>query len=123
MLFAGFLIGWVVWWCICAVNGQSPAKQMLGMYVIRQDGTRAGFGTMCLRQLVLKGLIGQILGAITLGIYSLLAALWCTWDRDHQCLWDKMGSTYVGWSPNGIKPATGAELWRRGMAPPAYRSA
>ena len=121
-LLIGAFVSWVVWWIVCAVDGQSPAKRMLGMYVMKQDGTRGGFGTMLLRELLIKALLGGLLGAITFGIYSLLAAIWCLWDRDRQCLWDKIGSTYVAHSPHGFKPATAGELWQRGEPPPLLRA-
>jgi uncharacterized RDD family membrane protein YckC len=123
VLFIAGLIGWVVWWCITAANGQSPAKQMLSMYVMKEDGTRAGFGTILLRELIIKGVLGTVINIFTFGIYGLLAALWCLWDRDHQCLWDKIGSTYVAWSPMGYKPGTASEYWRSGMQPPALQAA
>jgi hypothetical protein len=57
----------------------------------------------------LKMIVGWVLGTITGGIYSILAGLWCTWDKNRQCLWDKMGTTYVAHSPNGFKPETATE--------------
>lgn len=105
----GLSFAWLAWFCYAAMNGQSPGKQLLGMYVLKADGTRAGGGYMILRELVVKHFLTTVLSWLTFGIYWFLAALWCLWDRDNQCLWDKMASTFVAWSPNGYKPATANE--------------
>lgn len=119
---AAFVV-WLVWAIYAATNGQSPGKQILSMYVIKADGTRAGFGYMLLRELLVKQFLTFFLFWLTFGIYWLIAALWCAWDRDNQCLWDKISSTYVAWSPHGFKPLTAGERLFRGTPLPASRSA
>lgn len=109
------------WFLFAAQNGQTPGKQLLGMYVLRADGTRAGFWYVLLRELVVKGIVGWILTFVTLGFYGLFAGLWCLWDPDNQCLWDKIVSTYVAWSPYGFRPANAHER-RAGGLPPASGS-
>jgi uncharacterized RDD family membrane protein YckC len=111
-------IGWLIWFIIVAPNGQTPAKQLLRMYIMRADGTRAGGVYTWVRQLLVRGLLGFLLSLVTLGVYELLASLWCVWDRDHQCLWDKIAGTYVAYSPIGYRPATAAELRRQGLPLP-----
>ncbi|MDE2932267.1 MAG: RDD family protein [Chloroflexota bacterium] len=37
-------IGWVIWYLIAVRRGQSPAKRLLGMRVIREDGAPATLG-------------------------------------------------------------------------------
>lgn len=108
-------IGWFVWFCIAARNGQTPGKQLLGMYVLRDDGTRAGGWYIWLRELIVKGAF-SIASAFTVGLVWLIAAAWCLWDKDVQCLWDKLGSTYVAHSPRGFKPVTRKEQ-QRGLLP------
>jgi uncharacterized RDD family membrane protein YckC len=118
--FASFgllLIPYFIWFIIAANNGQTPGKQLLGMYVIQGDGTRAGGGHIWLRELIFKGLLLNLLTFITLGIFFIVAALWCLWDKDNQTLWDKIGSTYVAWSPNGFKPLTANEIRMGAPAP------
>lgn len=102
-------IGWTVWFIFTARNGQTPGKQLVGLYVIREDGTRAGGWYMWLREWLVKGLLFGLLGALTGGIVSLLAMLWLLWDRDRQCLWDKVSSTHVGYSPYRFRPLTKRE--------------
>ena len=118
-------VGWLVWFLIVAQRGQTPGKQMLGMYIMREDGSRAGGWYTILREIVIKGLFNvgiSVLSGATNGVGSLLwipAALWCTWDRERQCLWDKVASTYIAYSPAGYRPSTAEELRMRGEEPPA----
>ena len=110
-MFVTLFIGWFVWFCIVARNGQTPGKQLLGMYVLRDDGTRASGWYMWLREALIKGIFG-FAAFFTIGLVPLLAAAWCLWDNDTQCLWDKIGSTHVGYSPYGFKPLTRNEQRR-----------
>lgn len=121
-----FGIGWLVWLLLAAPRGQSPGKQLLGMYIIRSDGTRAGGAYTWVRELIIKillfGGLFAVLGAMTGGLGQLLwvvPALWCVWDAERQCLWDKVGSTYIGHSPQGYRPPTAEEMAARGEQPPA----
>ena len=47
-------IGWVIWYLIAARHGQSPAKRLLGMRVIREDGAAATLGWMLIRDLAVR---------------------------------------------------------------------
>ena len=109
------LLGFAGWTIYAWTRGQTPGKQLLSMYVTREDGSRAGGWHMFTREFLVKGILfNGLLGMITFGIVPLLAALWLTWDRNHQALWDKITNTYVAYSPNGFVPSTSKEL-----APPA----
>ena len=118
-------VGWLIWFLIVAQRGQTPGKQMLGMYIMREDGSRAGGWYTILREIVIKGGYNLAISALsgsTGGLASLLwpiGPLWCTWDRERQCLWDKVVSTYVAYSPAGYRPETAADLRMRGAEPPA----
>ena len=100
-------VGWVVWYLIAARRGQSPAKRLLGMRVIREDGTVATLGWMLIRDLAVRviafGAIDRLLvaalgegtgGALT-SLLFIVAALWCVWDANRQCLWDKVVRTRI----------------------------
>ena len=119
-------VGWVIWFLIVAQRGQTPGKQMLGMYIMREDGSRAGGWYTVLREIGVKvllfGTVISVIAGATNGVGELLwipAALWCTWDRERQCLWDKVTSTYIAYSPGGYRPETADELRMRGEEPPA----
>ncbi len=122
---ATFAIGWLVWFLVVAQRGQTPGKQMLGMYIMREDGSRASGWYTILREIVVKGLFALVIivsFVLTGGPGILLflpAALWCTWDRERQCLWDKVANTYIAYSPGGFRPATAVDLRMRGEEPPA----
>ena len=108
-------IGWLIWFALTARNGQTPGKQLVGMYIMREDGSRAGGGYVALRELVVKNMLfWGIVGSLTSGLGLLLAALWILWDENCQALWDKVGATYVAYSPNGFRPETAADLRMRG---------
>ena len=97
---------WLVWLLLVAHRGQAPGKHLLGLYVIRANGAVAGFRYMLLRELAIKTGVFWVLGlslTATLGAAGYwialcaypLAALWCVWDADRQCLWDKALGTRV----------------------------
>lgn len=123
ILLIPFVIGYLIWFIFTAINGQTPGKQLLGMYIMRADGTRAGGGYVWLRELVVKILLFWLLTLVTFGIIWIVGALWCLWDRDNQCLWDKVTSTYVAWSPCGFRPMTSAELALAGGSQPPMQQA
>ncbi len=99
-------IGWVVWYLIAARNGQSPAKRLLGMRVVR-DGEVANLGWMLIRDLairiitfgavngVLIAVLGETAGGAIYGLMVVVAALWCVWDVRRRCLWDIAAGTEV----------------------------
>ena len=61
-------IGWLIWFIIVAPRGQTPSKQLLGMYVMREDGSRAGGGYMWLREFVVEGIVfGVLISGLTGG--------------------------------------------------------
>lgn len=102
-------VGWLIWFAIVAPRGQTPAKQLLNLYVLHDDGARAGGGYIWLREVLIKGLLFGFISIATLYVAWFFAALWCVWDRDRQCLWDKVGSTLVAYSPLGVRPHTRTE--------------
>ena len=124
-------IGWMIWFVVVAQRGQTPAKQLLKMYIICRDGTRAGGGYTWLREIVIKsvlfGTVISIVSAVLAAVSGvdvgwalwLPAMLWCLWDPNRQCLWDKVGSTYIAYSPTGFHPLTAADLRLRGEVPPS----
>ena len=111
-------IGWCIWYLIVAQRGRSPAKQILGIHVVREGGERAGLGRMLLRDLVIRGIgmyaLMWVPGTIAplaffwvvLGIFA-VAALWCAWDANQQCLWDKAVRTYVVRARGGARATLG----------------
>jgi uncharacterized RDD family membrane protein YckC len=101
------LIGWGIWYLFVARDGQSPGKRLLGMRVIREDGATADLGWMLIRDLAVRGIafgavygvlvavLGEGVGGAINSLIFVVAALWCIWDANRQCLWDKIVRTRV----------------------------
>ncbi|MGH3521711.1 MAG: RDD family protein [Mycobacterium sp.] len=83
----GVLVLELVYWS----KGQSPAKAMLRMRCVNaQTGQPATLGTMFLREVVGKG----ILGGITFGITDIVSAFMIL-GATRQGIWDRLASTIV----------------------------
>lgn len=98
---------WLLWHAAGARKGQSPGKQLVGLRVVRKDATPPDFRLVLIRDWVVRGFLGfwavaiptvGLLGAAgflaALGVFA-LAAVWCVWDKERQCLWDKLLGTHV----------------------------
>jgi len=104
------VIGWLIWSIVVWGRGQSPAKQILGMRVLRTDRLVASGRLNMFGRFLAMWLIG-IVASITLIGYVLY--FWLCWDRERQELWDKMASTVV------VRDAHGLLDPRRAPAGPA----
>ena len=112
-------IGWIFWFVNTAQNGQSPAKRLLGMRVVDAQGQPASLVRMIARDVWLKVLLFVLLdllllsmeveGGINLAFAGvaawLVAAAWCAWDGQRQCLWDKVAGTRVEVASQGGRGA------------------
>lgn len=83
---AAFLVAYLILVSILYAKGQTPGKAVLGMYVVKENGQRAGFFTMLFREWIGKLVSGMLFG---------LGYLWILIDRDRQAWHDKLASTYV----------------------------
>jgi uncharacterized RDD family membrane protein YckC len=85
------IVGWFIWFgFFTAHRGQTPGKQILGLRVIRLDGTVATAGTMWLREVVIKGMLWNLTEPLSYAAY-----IWAFFDKDRQTVHDKMVDTYV----------------------------
>ncbi len=87
-------IGWVIWACFTAQDGQTPARRLLRQRVLRHpDGTVASFGWM----LGMRGLVaGLVVGlAWQCVLPGLILAFMPFWDDKNQTLTDKISSCVV----------------------------
>jgi uncharacterized RDD family membrane protein YckC len=94
-LLVGFALGCLgfVVWAVLTVrsvlrNGQSLAKRMLGIKVVRSDGAPVSFA----RILWLRNVLNMVLSMIPL--YSLIDAV-LIFGEERQCLHDKIADTIV----------------------------
>jgi RDD family len=94
LLVVTLVIGWIIWTLVVWAQGQTPAKQILGMRVVRLDRrTYAGWGRMFLRDFVGKLIVGVISSLLL--VTEVIALCWLLWDKDRQELWDKIAGTIV----------------------------
>ncbi|MCP3974711.1 MAG: RDD family protein [bacterium] len=86
------MIGWLIWATFTAGTGQTPAKKLLDLRVIRGDTMRPStLGHMFWLRGILAGLVTGIALPVTLYILALMPF----WDRNNQNLWDKVSNSYV----------------------------
>ncbi len=107
------LVG-VLWFRLTTGRGQSPAKWLLRLRVVRDDGFVADWRWMFAREIALKGVsfsalgwalsaaVGDAAATWIPGLALAVAALWCAWDANRQCLWDKAAGTRVVHDPEGV---------------------
>jgi uncharacterized RDD family membrane protein YckC len=90
-------IGWLIWSLLAWRRGQSPAKQLMGMYVVH-DGRPASWKRMAAREILCKGVVGIICGLLarpTYGISLLPYYFWLCFNVDREALWDRPAGTHV----------------------------
>jgi uncharacterized RDD family membrane protein YckC len=104
LLVATLGIGYLVWTLILYRSGRSPAKQLLGMRVIKlKDDRPSGWWRTLWREI-----------AKLVMLTVLVSAFWILWDYDNQELWDKFAETLVvDWPPSvpvpSVTPAPGEQ--------------
>ena len=92
-------IGYLIWAAIAYGKGQTPAKQILKMYVIdTETGLPATWGKMFVRGFVIDGVLNSITG----GVFSLISAIWIFTNPKRQRLTDLVLKTIVVDAPNGL---------------------
>ena len=89
------VLGYFVWWLFALRRGQTPGKRVVGIRVIRDDGSPSDWGYTFVREFVIKFLVGGVLSGMTGGIYWMVDHLWPLFDENLQTLHDKMVSTIV----------------------------
>ena len=101
-------VGWLIWLLVVARRGQAPGKQVLGLRVLRGDGSQAGWGRTVLRELLvtlvplsllLTGMTatGGVALALIVGtpLVFLAGALLMLRTPRSQTIWDKAADTLV----------------------------
>lgn len=88
-------IGWIIWSLIVWGKGTTPGHQVLGVYFVNENnGETASWGRTALREFVMKGLVGSLLSALTLGIYFIVDSLFVV-RSDRRTIHDMLSSTLV----------------------------
>lgn len=86
-------VGWLIWACVTASEGQTPGKRLLGQRVMRlDDGKPASFGWM----LGMRGLVGGFVFGLSFYVLVGFVLMFMPfWDRRNQTIVDKISSTIV----------------------------
>ena len=93
LMFVTLFIGWLIWACITAQEGQTPGKKLLGQRVYRLDtGQPATFGWMLGMRGIVAGVIFQLSFWFLIGFVLIFMPFW---DRRNQTVVDKISSTVV----------------------------
>ena len=93
-------LGWTLWFLVVCGRGQTPGKQLVGIYAAKVSDTQRplSWGSMFLREVVIKGLLFTgVISLFTSGIGGVLDYLWALWDGTghRQTLHDKVSQTSV----------------------------
>jgi len=101
------IVGWYIWLFFTAKTSQSPAKRLLNVYIVElKSGQAVSAGSVWIRDVVVKNILfNGIIGNLTLGIGSIVDAVWVFFDKNRQTLHDKMSGTIVVYAPNGLPEA------------------
>jgi uncharacterized RDD family membrane protein YckC len=91
----GLIVNWFLMGREGEKNGQTLGKGVVGVRVVKEDGTPVTTGFAVLRDFVVRGLLFGTLGLFFFGLPGLLDLLWPLWDDKNQTLTDKIVSTYV----------------------------
>ena len=94
LVFLTLFIDYLIWWLIVLKRGQTPGKQLLGIRVVRADGTPSDRGWTFLREFGVKFIVIGAVGSVILFAW-LVDSLWAFWDKDRQALHDKITKTVV----------------------------
>lgn len=85
-------IGWLIWGAMVGSRGQTPAKQLLKLRVVRLSNHKpVGLGTMFWVRGLVAGWVAYFAILFTLGVLLFMPF----WDRNNQNLWDKVSGTVV----------------------------
>ena len=88
------VIGWLVWACFTAQEGQTPARKLLHQRVLRYpEGSPASFGWMLGMRGIVAGIVLNI--AWQCVIPGLVLTFMPFWDDKNQTVTDKISSCVV----------------------------
>ena len=101
-------IGWVIWAFTTGPFGQTPAKKLLGLRVIRADtGQPSTLGHMFWMRGIVAGFVASLTVAVTFGVLAFMPF----WDQKKQNIWDKISNSFVVADPY--------DAWNTGTGPAA----
>lgn len=76
-------------------HGQTIGKKLLGIRVVKMDGSYLGLGHAALREVLVKQMLFGFGASFSFGVIQLADALWPFVDRINRCLHDIVAQTRV----------------------------
>ena len=108
LLIAGLLgVGWLIWLWFVAPRSQSPAKALLDMYILTEDGHPASARRVWAREVLVQVIGFGFLAWLIGGMANVADALWIFFDPDRQTLHDKVANTLVVRAAHGLEALRG----------------
>ena len=96
LFFLTLMVGYLIWELVFTLrHGQTPGKQLVGIRVMRADGTASDWGWTFLREVGVKWFVFHVVGNFFAGLPGIIDLLWAFWDKDRQALHDKIMKTVV----------------------------
>ena len=85
----------LVWWLFALGRGQTPGKQLTGIFAVRQDGSRFGWGRMFIREM-----FRVLFWVATLGFALLVEAAFILFRRDRRSVTDFVAGSVLVFVPS-----------------------
>jgi uncharacterized RDD family membrane protein YckC len=102
LILVTLFIGWYIWLFFTAQTSQTPAKRLLGVYILDIDtGEPVSAGKVWIREVLVKQILLNVVGTF-IPFAGLVNALWVFFDKNRQALHDKVVSTVVVYVPTGL---------------------
>jgi uncharacterized RDD family membrane protein YckC len=76
-------------------DGRTLGRMATGIRVVRVDGRPIDLGFAIVREVLVKWLLFNCVGAVTFGLAPLIDSLWPLWDEQHRALHDFLVRTRV----------------------------
>jgi uncharacterized RDD family membrane protein YckC len=76
-------------------GGQTVGKSAVGIRVVGEGGAPMTWGRAAMREVVMRGLVINLVGSITFGIVGIVDVLWPLWDKENRSLHDHGADTWV----------------------------
>ena len=86
----------LLWWLFVLARGQTPGKQLAGIFAVRRDGSRFGWGRMFIREN-----FRLLFYAVTLGFAALADGAFILLRKDRRSVTDLVAGSVIVYVPSG----------------------
>ncbi len=85
----------LLWWLFVLARGQTPGKQLAGIFAVRRDGSRFGWGRMFIREN-----FRLLFYAVTLGFAAIVDGAFILLRRDRRSVTDLVTGSVIVYVPS-----------------------